>query len=216
MKNVIKQIGIITVLLVALLGATPLFGVTYEADVTTLTSVLGEQLVILEGNASLTMPGFTASSERIEVVGADGSIVRFLEPTVFETRDGFTIYATASTYIHAEQALEMLSWTRIVDNEERVSAQSNYAYIYVPTLEVNLIGDVVVYSHNDGLIASADEGETRGNIVTLSGNTEVHYGGTVYRSEYLVLDLKNHNFSLYDNISGNPEKKEGEEDEQVY
>ncbi len=201
MKYAIVRKLVLTLFL--LTTTTALSAISYSADVTNLRKEFDTQIISLEGNAHLQMPGFEAFAEHIEVRGTQGEVVQFLTPTLFLVQGGnTTIYAAEATYVHDNQVLEITTWARIVDNELAISAQSNYAHIQIQTLHVRMIGETTIYQYEENLVASADTGTFADNVITLRGNTQVTSDNDTYTGEELVMNLDTNYFKLSDKVTG--------------
>ncbi len=205
----------ITLLLVGLFLLTLTFplagGISYSANTSQVTKVQGVQVVTLSGEVTLVFAGFKAETEVVLLEGENSDIIRFPEATTFTSlTSGLRIYGGESRFYQKNQVLEINSWARIINTDEELSIQSNYAYIEISSTKMRMIGEVSIYQGAKDIFVTADTGNFGEGILTLRGNTSILIGSDAFYGETLVMNLKQDSFTLSDNIHGTLIEQRGE------
>ncbi len=177
--------------------------ISYSANTTTLSKVQGVQVITLTGNVTLLFAGFKAESELVLLEGENSNIIRFPSSATFTSlTSGLKIYGESSQFFQANQVLEINSWARLINTDDKISIQSNYAFIEVSSTTMKMIGEVSIYQGEKDIFITADTGNFAEGILSLRGNTSIIIGNDQFYGESLVMNLKNDQFTLSDNIHG--------------
>ncbi len=192
------------VLIFFLIPTLPLFAdISYSANTTTLSKTQGVQVITLTGNVTLLFAGFKAETELVLLEGENSDIIRFPSSTTFTSlTSGLKIYGEASRFFQENQVLEINSWARIINTDEEISIQSNYAYIEIASTTMKMIGEVSIYQGEKDIFVTADTGSFANSTLTLRGNTSIFIGDDRFYGDSLVMNMKTDQFTLSDNVRG--------------
>ncbi len=177
--------------------------ISYSANTTTLGKVQGVQVITLSGDVTLLFAGFKAETQLVLLEGENSDIIRFPSSTTFTSlTSGLKIYGEASRFFQGNQVLEINSWARIINTDDEISIQSNYAYIEIASSSMKMIGAVSIYQGEKDIFVSADTGNFANSTLTLRGNTSILIGSDQFFGDSLIMNMKTDQFTLSDNIRG--------------